>query len=233
MFKLFVGRDPVEIVGFHVFVESVLDQTNPNKVQIIPISGHKGTASNIFNIDRFRVPERCGYKGRAAFADGSDMLCRTDILALADQLEEGCDLAVVKHEYSTKHPTKFLGQPNEDYPRKNQSSLMVFECGNTIWRNPSFTEMLKAGKPGPLHRFQFIKHEERIGELDKEWNWLVGEYEYNPNAKIAHFTIGLPCWPAYKNCDYADEWRDYLKKANHFQQWSTEAYDDSPLVSER
>lgn len=231
MLKLFVGLDPNELVGFHVFIDSVLSKTDPNKVEIIPVCGDKGTASNAFNKARFEIPFRCGYRGRAVWVDGSDMLCRADIQALPDLLETGCDVAVVKHEYSTKHPVKFLGQPNDDYPRKNWSSVMVFDCGNYAWRKIT-PEYIAKSTASHLHRLEFLK-EDRIGDLDKTWNWLVGEYPYNPEAKIAHMTIGIPCWPPYRDCDYADEWRQVLKQVNHYQQWGVEAYDDSPLVSER
>ena len=231
MLKLFVGLDPNELVGFHVFIQSVLNHTDPNKVEIIPVCGSKGTASNVFNKARFEIPYRCGFKGRAVWVDGSDMLCRADILELQDLLETGCDVAVAKHEYSTKHQTKFLGQPNEDYPRKNWSSVMVFDCGNYAWRKLT-PDFISKASPADLHRFSFLK-EDRIGDLAKEWNWLVGEYPYNPEAKLAHFTVGLPCWRPYKDCDYADEWRNTLKQVNHFQPWEPESYDDSPRVSER
>jgi hypothetical protein len=231
MLKLFVGLDPKEIVGFHVFVNSVLSRTNPNKVSIHPVIGEKGTASNTFNKARFEVPYRCHFNGQAVWLDGSDMLCRTDILELPDLLEGGHDVAVVKHNYSTKHGTKFLGQSNEDYPRKNWSSLMVFDCGNFAWRKitPDYVAKSSASH---LHRLEFLK-DERIGELDKDWNHLVGEYDYSPTAKIAHFTIGLPCWPAYRDWDYADEWFNERRKLNHFDTGEAESYDDSPLVSER
>ena len=228
--KLFVGLDPNELIGFHVCLSSILSRTDPNKVEIIPVCGSKGTASNSFNKARFEIPYRCGYRGRAAWIDGSDMLVRADIQELADLLETGCDVAVAKHEYSTKYPTKFLGQPNEDYPKKNWSSVMVFDCGNTVWRKLT-PDYVKKATPSHLHRFEFLK-EDRIGDLQKEWNWLVSEYPFNPEAKIAHFTIGLPCWSVYKNCDYSDEWRAELKKVNHFQTW-VDSYDDTPMVSER
>jgi hypothetical protein len=231
MLNLFVGLDPNELVGFHVFVQSVLRRTDPNKVAIHPVCGQRGDASTTFSKARFEIPYRCGFKGRAVWVDGSDMLCRADILELPDLLEPGCDLAVVHHTYSTKYPTKFLGQPNPDYPRKNDSSVMVLDCGNYPWRKLT-PEYVAKSTATHLHRFEFLK-DERIGHLPKEYNWLVGEYDYNPGAKIAHFTIGGPWWPAYKDCDYADEWRSELKKVNHFQSWEAESYDDSPMVSER
>jgi hypothetical protein len=228
--RLFVGKDPNETVGYHVFVESVLSRTDPNRVSVTALTGEKGDASNTFSKARFRVPELCGYNGWAIFADGSDMLCRSDIRELWDLRETGYDVMVVKHDYRTKHPVKFLGQPNENYERKQWSSVMLVNCGQAVWRRPRYKDLLN-GHPGLLHRFAFLE-DERIGELPKVWNWLVSEDEYNPDAKIAHFTVGLPVWKAYKDCDYAPEWFLEHHKANHFQTWE-DSYDDSPLVSER
>jgi Fe-S oxidoreductase len=59
-----------------------------------------------------------------------------------------------------------------------------------------------------LHRFEWLNNEfiDLVGEIPKEWNWLVSEYEYNEDAKLVHFTIGTPCFDDYKRCDYAEEW---------------------------
>jgi len=56
-----------------------------------------------------------------------------------------------------------------------------------------------------LHRFAWVE-DRLIGELPLEWNWLVGEYAFNPAAKIAHYTLGGPYFEEYRSCDYADEW---------------------------
>jgi len=66
-------------------------------------------------------------------------------------------------------------------------------------------EYVNAAPGRDLHRFKWID-DAAIGELPLEWNWLVGEYEYNPGAKIVHFTIGGPYFDEYRDCDYAVEW---------------------------
>ena len=43
-----------------------------------------------------------------------------------------------------------------------------------------------------LHQFKWLESEELIGNLGVEWNHLVGEYEYNENAKLVHYTDGGP-----------------------------------------
>jgi hypothetical protein len=63
-----------------------------------------------------------------------------------------------------------------------------------------------------LHRFEWLRDEALIGALPLEWNWLVGEYDFNPAAKIAHFTRGGPYFQDYADCDYADEWREALAR---------------------
>lgn len=226
---VFVGFDPNESVAFHVFCHSVLKRTRA-QVSFIPLCGEQVPgASNRFNKIRFEIAERLGFKGWGIWADG-DMLIRADIEELWDMREKDCDVMVVKHDYSTKHPTKFLGQSNEDYPRKNWSSLMLVNAGNYPWRKVT-KEYVDASTPTHLHRFEFLK-DERIGELPKEWNWLVGEYPFNPDAKLLHMTIGLPCWSKYKDCDYADEWRAELADTIYFRPWE-DSYDDTPVVSER
>lgn len=169
------------------------------------------------------MPEMQGYRGWALWADG-DMLCRADIQELWDLKRSGFDVMVVKHEYQTKHPVKYLGQRNEDYPCKNWSSLMLIDCGNAIWRRPAYKALFE-GPASHLHRFSLLE-EERIGELPKDWNHLVSEYEPNPNAKLAHFTIGIP--PFYPSCEFASEWWNDLKAMTHHEHW-----DETALVSER
>jgi hypothetical protein len=228
--RLYVGKDPRETVGYHVFVESVLRRTDPNKISITALTGDQEDASTSFSKARFLIPELCGYRGWAIFMDGSDMLCRADIRELWSLRKPGYDVMVVPHEYRTKYPVKFLNQMNSDYPRKNWSSVMLIDCGNPVWRRPMYKDLLK-GPAGHLHRFEFLE-DERIGHLPLEWNWLVGEYGYNPEAKLAHFTIGLPVWSAYRDWDYADEWFTERRHANHFETVE-ESYDDSPMVSQR
>ena len=38
------------------------------------------------------------------------------------------------------------------------------------------------------------------------------EYEYNPDAKLVHHTLGTPCFKDYQNTDYSQEWWDCYKR---------------------
>lgn len=226
---MFVGYDPREAIAYSVFCHSVLSRTKA-EVAFIPLTGEQAQgSSNRFSVIRYEIAERLGYRGWGIWADG-DMLCRADIAELWALRDNHCDAMVVKHEYSTKHSTKYLGQSNDDYPRKNWSSVMLVNAGNYPWRKVN-KQYVSQAKPSHLHRFEFLK-DDRIGDLPREWNHLVGEMDYDPNAKLAHFTIGVPCWKRYADWDYADEWRAEYKAMTHFDTWE-DSYDDTVKVSER
>jgi lipopolysaccharide biosynthesis glycosyltransferase len=212
--NIFVGYDGVvEPVAFHVFCQSVIEKaTIPVSFTPLALNTLKGytethkDGSNAFIYSRFLVPYLCDYKGYALFVDG-DMLCRTDIKELMDTIDPLAAVSVVKHDYKTKNPVKYLGHKNEDYPRKNWSSVMVWNCEH--FKNKQLTpEMIMNSTGKELHRFKWLDNEfiNLIGEIPKSWNWLVGEYDYYDKANLVHFTIGTPCFADYKDCDYADEW---------------------------
>jgi lipopolysaccharide biosynthesis glycosyltransferase len=212
MLNIFVGYDTREPVAFHNFTQSVLENASI-PVSFTPLAlntlkDYKEThtdGSNEFIYSRFLVPHLMNYKGIAIFADG-DMLCLSDVKELYDLALNNPDKAafVVKHDYNTKHPIKYLGQKNEDYPRKNWSSVIVFNCAH--WLNGKLTPDLVMESTGSyLHRFSWLE-DRFIGELPKEWNWLESEYEYNKNAKLIHHTLGTPCFKDYQYSPYSQEW---------------------------
>ena len=123
--------------------------------------------SNDFIYSRFLVPHLMNFKGWAIYADG-DMVCLEDIKKLWNQRDKNYALQVVKHDYETKIEKKYFGNKNENYPRKNWSSLILWNCGHEDNKilTPDFIEKQSGAF---LHRFSWIKDEE-IGELEKEWN---------------------------------------------------------------
>jgi hypothetical protein len=161
------------------------------------------TESTEFSLTRFLVPHLSGHRGWSLFMD-CDMLCRADIAELAAYVERAADKAVLvcQHDYVPKTERKFLGQVQTKYPRKNWSSLMLFNNEHCRALAPSYVNSASGLE---LHRFAWTE-DARIGELPLEWNWLVGEYAHNPAAKIVHYTLGGPYFDDYRSCDYAEEW---------------------------
>jgi hypothetical protein len=220
--RLFIGQDPKESVGTYVFLQSLLEQTylpvsvtvlTPQLAETLGIEDTEST--NTFGKLRFAIPYLCNYKGGAIFLDGTDQLLRTSLAQLWAMREAWFGVQVVKHAYKTKHAKKYVGTrmeaDNKDYPRKNWSSVAIWSCDYSKHQilTPRYISETSASS---LHRFCWMP-DERIGELPAEWNWLVGEQPYNPDAKIAHMTLGLPGFEHYRHCDYAQEWTDTLKRA--------------------
>lgn len=214
--KVFVGYDQVESVAWHTMVASIYRQSS-RPVAIIPVNltnlkrifnrARDPKQSNEFSFSRFLVPYLCNYDGYAIFFD-CDMMIRTDISEIFSVVEQQPNKAVyvVKHTYEPRNDVKYLNNVQYKYPRKNWSSVVLWNCGHI--KNKLVTpEFVEKSDGLTLHRFTWLEDTE-IGELDIRWNWLVGEYDDPPhNVKNVHWTIGGPYFHEYRNVDFAQEWR--------------------------
>lgn len=220
VFNIFIGYDPNETIAYHALAHSILRRSTI-PVSIAPLMRSQlgalytrargPTESTEFSLTRFLVPALSDYRGWSMFID-CDMLCRADIAELAALTKEAGDKAVLvcKHDYTPKTGRKFLDQVQTKYPRKNWSSVMLFNNARCTALTPGYVN--SAGGLD-LHRFNWLKDEE-IGAIPLEWNWLVGEYDYNPAARIVHYTLGGPYFDEYRDCDYAAEWFEERRLVN-------------------
>lgn len=212
MLQVYVGFDPREAVAYDTLAHSIRRRSSI-PVSIKPLvqkelrdaglyKRERGpTESTEFSLTRFLVPALAGYQGWSLFMD-CDMLCRADIAGLVARQQSDKAVLVVKHDYVPKTQRKFLDQVQTRYERKNWSSLMLF---NNARCRALTADYINAASGLELHRFKWID-DALIGELPKEWNWLVTEYEYNASAKLVHYTLGGPWFDPYRDCEYADEW---------------------------
>ena len=166
--------------------------------------------STEFAFSRFLVPYLCNYSGHAIFMD-CDMLSRADISLLWRQRTTKYAVQCVQHDYTPNSTIKFLNQPQTPYPKKNWSSMMIYN--NALCRELT-PDYVNSATGLQLHQFKWLESEELIGNIDVEWNHLVGEYQYNYSAKLVHFTNGGPYFKKYKNSDYSEEWFDMYKDSN-------------------
>jgi hypothetical protein len=145
-----------------------------------------------------------------------DMVCLGDVAELSGYMtlmdRYNYAVRVVKHDYTPPEETKFLGQIQTKYEKKNWSSVMVFNNALCTKLTPDYVE--KA--PGlELHQFRWCK-KEQVADMPKAWNYLVGVYPKTENVKLLHYTKGTPCFPDYKDCDYAQVWHDEYKDMVNF-----------------
>jgi len=205
----------VESVAWHTHAHSILERaTRP--VALVPVNirnfRHIHTRerdpkqSNEFSFTRFLVPYLSGFEGHAAFFD-CDQLIRTDVAELfaIGESEPEKAVHVVQHDYEPKDTMKFLDTVQYCYPRKNWSSVVLWNCGHSANRMLT-PEFVNSASPMELHRFQWLG-DDLIGSLDVRWNWLVGEYAEPPaDVKLVHWTVGGPYFKEYRNSDFASEW---------------------------
>jgi len=207
---VYVGYDPREAIAFHTCVNSIIRHAS-KPVAIIPVAlnlfrDYEEThtdGSNHFIYTRFLVPHLQEYTGWAIFIDG-DMIVRGDISELWELRNPYMDVQVVKHDYKTRMPVKYLGARNEDYPRKNWSSVILWNC-NSFPNRQLTPEFIQKSTGSELHRFSWLD-DSRIGELPPEWNWLPDEYGINKDAKLLHYTLGTPCFQEFADTPQGDEW---------------------------
>ncbi len=148
-----------------------------------------------FSISRYLVPWLCGYEGQALFVD-ADILCRVDIYEMLEDASPEAAVSVVVNK-----------DPKLAYERP---SVMLFNCAKCQGLTPEYIER---GNP------QTLEWAESIGRLPAAWNVLIGYDEPDPNAKLVHFTQGIPCFPETKDSPFADEWMAEHRLMNGTVSW--------------
>ena len=214
---IYIGFDPRESLAYHVCCQSIIEHAS------VPVAFHplasnllggfdgQRDGTNAFIFSRFLVPYVQKWRGWALFIDG-DMIVRDDVAKVFDLRDEYMAALVVKHEYKTKFPRKYIGTPlendNIDYPRKNWSSVILWNCAHYANRGLR-PQVVEKTETAYLHRFGWIP-DDRLGELPQVWNWLEQEMSYCDNAKLIHQTLGVSGFKHYADSDYAEEWHRAL-----------------------
>ena len=219
MMNIFIGYDPRESVAYHVCSNSLLRHSSA-PLAITPLAlpnlgqyhERHTDGSNQFIYSRFLVPHLMQYQGWALFIDG-DMIVREDIAKLWALRDESKAVMCVHHNYKTRASTKYLGAPNENYPRKNWSSVVLWNCAHP--KHKTLTpEFIQHATGAQLHRFTWLDDSD-IGALPIEWNWLPDEFGTNEDAKLLHWTLGTPCFKDYANSPMAKEWHAERELTEH------------------
>ena len=134
--NVFIGFDQKEAIAYHTFVQSLIDVSSV-PLSITPLAENNlygydekhSDGTNKFTYSRFLVPYLMGFEGLAIYFDG-DMICLDDISKLTKNIDKNFAVKVVKHNYKTKQTKKYFGQKNENYPRKNWSSVVLWNCSH-------------------------------------------------------------------------------------------------------
>lgn len=185
MLKVFIGYDSRQPVAYNVLQQSIFSRSSkpvaitPLVLKQLPITRMGLTP---FTYSRFLVPYLCDYQGWALFLD-IDMLLRDDIAKLFALADDQYSVMVSKNE-----------------KRFEWASAMLFNCDKCRILTPEYVQ-----KAEGLHTIDWVKPEE-IGALPPEWNHLVGYDKPRKDAKLVHYTQGVPCFEETATSEYRDEW---------------------------
>lgn len=170
--------------------------------------------STEFARSRFAIP-KLHKSGWVLFMD-CDMLVLDDIEKLFQLADDRYAVMVVKHDYSPSETLKMDGQTQSAYPRKNWSSVILWNCSHEgHWRLTK--ERLNMWPGRDLHAFKWLQDEE-IGELPVVWNHLVDVTPKIEYPKLLHYTLGTPNIPGYENCSFAQKWKaEYNRRLNSLE----------------
>lgn len=212
MIRAFIGYDPREAIAFSVLAYSIhVRSSQPVCIAPLMLSQLQGVLtrprhplqSSDFSFSRFLVPYLSGYEGWSMFMD-CDMLMRDDIANLWSLRDEQFAVQVVKHDHRPSEKTKFLGEKQTTYDKKNWSSVMLFNNAKCTRLTPAY---VNSATGLDLHQFKWLGDERLIGDLPPHCNHLV-DYDAPTRAvSLAHFTVGGPYFPEFADCAFADEWR--------------------------
>ena len=221
--RVCIGFDSKEVIAYHVLSQSIIENSSMPVVFAPLVLSNMDTVftrernplqTTEFSFSRFLAPALAGFEGWSLFMD-CDMLMRADIAERWALRDDRYAVMCVKHDYQPKVDTKFLGQTQTKYEKKNWSSVMLFNNAKCTALTPDYVNTATGLQ---LHQFKWLESEAEIGELPAAWNWLVNEYDYDPAAKNVHFTDGGPYFDEYRDCDYAGEWFAARERVLHVQQ---------------
>ncbi len=241
MLQVFIGYDPKEKEEWKTAAFSIIRKTNyPISIKAISLKDvieqnlywrkmttldgrlydtiSEAPCSTEFAIARFLTPH-LAKSGWAIFMD-SDTLIRDDLYNMLPDWTPKNPKAVyvVKHKHIvTENEKKKDNQLQLMYKRKNWSSVILFNCNHPANKRLTL-EMINTVPGRELHAFCWLKDFE-IGELDPEWNYLVGVNKptlFPPS--IIHFTLGTPLMKGYEEQEFCEDWRNETNIRKEWEQ---------------
>ena len=219
-FTVFIGYDSSQDAAAHACRRSIVAQDTTVHVEYIKRSDllenglywrqdHEYESTE-FAFTRFLTPYLKGYYGYALFCD-SDFIWRCSPRELLERVDPLDAVTVVKHNISPEQlkDEKMNGKKQVWYPKKNWSSMMLFNCNHPKTRSLT-PEVVSESPASYLHGLEWT-WDASVGEVDKTYNYLVGYYNDRIDPKVLHYTDGTPLHAGYENCEFAEEFMKYVQ----------------------
>ena len=202
---VFIGYDHRQAVAYNVLQFSILRRASqpvaihPLLLPSLPLTRQGLTP---FTFSRFLVPWLMDFKGWALFLD-IDILVLGDIGELFAMANDDYAAMVVKNE------KKF-----------EWASMILFNCSHPANRvlTPDYVESpLRCANP---HALDWLAPD-LVGSLPSQWNHLVGYDSPESDAKLVHYTQGMPIFEETTGSEYTEHWAAELKAATSTVPWAT------------
>ena len=208
MNKIFIGYDSTQPEVYEVAKYSILKRST--NVKVYPLKqdelnytrSEDRLSSTEFTFTRFMIPQLTN--GWALYCD-CDFLFLEDVNNLFSIADDKYAVMCVKHDYKPLTNIKMNNKQQYVYPRKNWSSLILWNCDHTDNKNINVNDESKDGKW--FHRFSWLE-DDQIGDIPYQWNWLVGYYNEG-KPKALHYTDGGPWLEDYRDVEYGELWNKY------------------------
>jgi len=177
MINIFIGYDPREAIAYHVCTNSIIRRSS------------QPVALNPLALNALK-----GYDEK--HTDGSNHFIYSRFLVPHLMNYKGWAIFIdgdmivrddINELWEMRDDTKAVMVVKHDYQTK-------------------MAEKYLGATGAQVHRFTWLT-DDLIGELPKEWNWLDVEYDWNPHAKLVHYTLGTPCFHEFSDQgNFANEW---------------------------
>lgn len=196
--RIFIGYDPRQPVSYHVLAASIINYSSkpvaitPIVLQTLPF---KRAGLTPFTFSRFLTPWLCNYEEWALFLD-IDIILNHDISKLFDLCDDKYTVMVSKNRIEYEW-----------------ASVMLFNCAKNTILTPEYCETANG-----LHQIKWCSPDE-IGEIPAEWNHLVGYDKPRMDAKLVHYTQGVPCFPETVDSEWSAYWHEIHKGVNSARPW--------------
>ena len=217
MLNVFIGYDPRQPISYNVLQFSILRRASvpvsitPLNIETLPITRMGLTP---FTFTRYLVPwlfwgtkdhdglDEFYTQGWALFLD-ADMLVLGDVAELFKQADDSKALMVVKNKKQFEW-----------------ASAMLWNCGHPA--NATLTPEWVQDEANNPFKFSWLEggaQSELIGSLPSEWNHLVGYDAPRSDAKLIHYTMGIPAFEETNMCEYAEAWKAEHQMLNGAVPW--------------
>jgi hypothetical protein len=231
--RIFIGTDETQIVAHEVLAYTIRKHASVpvdvTPMLDVPVRLPKDPANNPrtgFSFYRYKIPELCGYRGRALYLD-PDMLALGDVAELAT-LPFGAHSVLCTNQPAP--PKRWEGDPK--FRPGLHSAVMLLDCSRLRWKLDEIVDGLDEGRYtyAQLRDLSVFDSDEVGATIPTAWNHLE---HYEPGVtRLVHFTVvHTQPWKTDGN-PLDDLWTSWYREALEAGAVSTEAVARSVLAGD-